>query len=115
MNITNQDIEQLVKLIGNQGLGFFALYIIYHYLGQLFSIILIARIVSKIIKMVNNWIVGWFDYKQRSDFLSTLSPKEKVEMVKKYPPGGGLWHNIVHAGGHQCSIDPKTGKHTYNE
>lgn len=64
MNIQTSDIEQIIKIIGNQGLGFFALYIIYHYLGKIVTMLLIIKIVSQIIKVVDKWIFSWFQFRE---------------------------------------------------
>lgn len=62
MNST--EINQLVTLLGNQGLGFFALYILYHYAGQLMGAILLLAIVKNIVKLIDNWINKYLEIRK---------------------------------------------------
>ena len=64
MNITNEELISLINLIGNKGLMFFALYIIYHYLGQIFTFLIALRIISYIVKIIDRWILGWFEIRR---------------------------------------------------
>lgn len=58
-----KSVEQLIQVVSGQGLWFFVLYIIYHYLGQLFTAVVVLRIISQCIKIVNSWVIGWFTLK----------------------------------------------------
>lgn len=59
----SKEFTQLVQLIGNQGLGFFALYIVYHYTNQILGSIVILVLAKRILNIIEKWLKEYIESK----------------------------------------------------
>ena len=63
--MSNQEISQILDVVSNKGLGYFALYIVYHYTGQIVSAIVLLNLARYIVKTIDLWVQRYLTLKEK--------------------------------------------------
>jgi len=73
------DITQLVNVIGDKGIWFFVVFVVYKYLGQIIGAVIIIKFGVFITKAIDGWINKYFEFKN----CSTIDVDSKVSEILK--------------------------------
>lgn len=64
------DVVQILDVVANKGLGYFALYIVYHYTGHVIGAFLMLRVGVFFVKTLDGWVQRYLDIKEEMHKIS---------------------------------------------
>lgn len=61
------ELLKVINVVGDKGLLFFALYVVYYYLGKILGLVVILRVIKFISVVVDKWVERYFEFKDKSN------------------------------------------------